>query len=161
MLSRFPNVMQSAVEAVLQTADALRHVKNSSGDLTWYALESIQNGLRQSKVTTYATFEEAAKQPANAEAYMAAMGGPQTLADYQEKAMKIEIAAAAWNSYLSRWLEGIPHEMLIGMITINANGISTRHIERPAFIGEVYAQQLRASPELGALVSAFEAVGAR
>lgn len=161
MLSRFPTVMQSAVEAVIKTADALRYVRNTSGDLTWRSIDAIQEGLRESKITTYATFAEAAKQPASSEAYMASMGGPQTLTDYQAKAAGIEIAAHNWNAFLRTWVASIPHEMLIGVVTASVNGIETKHIERPAFVGAEHAMSLRASPELQALIEAFEAVGAR
>lgn len=159
-LSRFPTVMQGAVDSILQTADALRYVRDAQGDLPWHYLDSIQNGLRASKVATYATFAEAAKQPQAAESYMASMGGPKTIADYQAKAYGVEVAAAAWNRMLAEFVAALPHSALISVVVQSYDGIETKHLERPGFIATAEAAPLRASPELAALVAAFEAVGA-
>lgn len=159
-LSRFPSVMQSAVDAVISTAEALRYLKTTSGDLPWHVLDRVQDGLRTAKVTTYATFAEATRQPEAAEAYMASMGGPQTLADYQAKAAQIEVAAAAWNAYLAGWVATLPHEELIGVVIVNQGGVETKHVERPAFVPGDIAEPLRESQELADLLIAFESVGA-
>jgi hypothetical protein len=159
-LSRFPAAMDAAIEAVRQTGDALRYVRDAQGDLMWSSLDDIQTGLRRSKATTYATFAEAAKQPQAAEAHMASLGGPATIADYQAKAIVVEQAAAAWNSWLAAYLVTLPSSVLIGMVVYSTDGIETKHIERPAFIPASSAAPLRASAELAALIDAFEEVGA-
>lgn len=159
-LSRFPAMMDAAVEAVLQTAEAMRYVRDARGDLLWSSLDAVQDGLRRAKVTTYATFAEAAKQPAAAEAHMASLGGPATIAAYQAKAVAVEVAAAAWNAWLAGYLATLPTGSLIGMVTNGADGIETRHIEWAAFIPGDLAAPLRASAQLAALIAAFEAVGA-
>lgn len=93
-LSRFPAVMDAAVEAVLTTTEALRYVRDARGDLLWSSLDAVQDGLRRAKLTTYATFDEAEKQPQAAEAHMASLGGPATIAAYKAKAIAVEMAAA-------------------------------------------------------------------
>lgn len=159
-LSRFPAVMDAAVAAVLQTAEAMRHVRDAQGDLMWSSLDDIQTGLRRSKATTYATFAEAAKQPQAAEAHMASLGGPATIADYQSKAMVVEQAATAWNAWLSGFLGSLPSSALISVVVYSTDGIETKHIERPSYIPGALAAPLRASAELAALIDAFEEVGA-
>lgn len=159
-LSRFPAVMDAAIYAVLQTAEAMRYVRDARGDLMWSSLDAVQDGLRRAKVTTYATFAEAAKQPAAAEAHMASLGGPATIAAYQAKAVAVETEAAAWNAWLAGYLATLPTGSLIGMVTNGADGIETRHIEWAAFIPGDLAAPLRASAQLAALITAFEAVGA-
>jgi glutathione S-transferase len=159
-LSRFPAVMDAAVEAVLQTAEAMRYVRDAQGDLLWSSLDDIQTGLRRAKVTTYATFAEAAKQPASAEAHMASLGGPPTIAAYQAKAAGVEQAAAAWNAWLAAYLVTLPPSALIAVVIHTNDGIETKHIERRAFIPGALAAPLRASAELAALIEAFEEVGA-
>lgn len=159
-LSRFPAVMDAAVAAVLQTAEAMRYVRDAQGDLMWSALDDIQTGLRRSKISTYATFAEAAKQPQAAEAHMASLGGPESIAEYQVKAAGVEQAAAAWNAWLAGYLVTLPPSALIGMVVYSTDDIETKHIERPAFIPGALAAPLRASAELAALITAFEEVGA-
>ncbi|WP_395541526.1 hypothetical protein, partial [Neotabrizicola sp. sgz301269] len=153
-LSRFPAVMDAAVAAVLQTAEAMRYVRDAQGDLMWSSLDDIQTGLRRAKQTTYATFAEAAKQPVAAEAHMASLGGPETIADYQVKAAGVEQAAAVWNAWLAGYLVTLPPSVLIGMVVYSTDGIETKHIERPAFIPGALAAPLRASAELAALIAA-------
>ena len=159
-LSRFPAVMDAAVEAVLKTADAMRHVRDARGDLLWSALDAMQDGLRQSKATTYATFVDATKQPESAEAHLKSLGGPATLADYQDKAVAVELAAASWNHWLQSYLGTLPATTLIGLVVRSDNGVETKHIERGYFIPAELAAPLRACPQLAALINAFEAVGA-
>lgn len=158
-LSRFPAVMDAAVEAVLTTTEALRYVRDARGDLLWPSLDAVQDGLRRAKLTTYATFAEAAKQPAAAEAHMASLGGPATIAAYKAKAVAVEMAAAAWNAWLSGYLATLPTGVLIGLAVNSADGIETKHIEWASFIPGDLAAPLRASAQLAALITAFEAVG--
>lgn len=159
-LSRFPAVMSDAVEAVLTTAEAMRYVRDARGDLLWSSLDDIQDGLRRAKLTTYATFAEAAKQPAAAEAHMASVGGPATIAAYQAKAMAVEVAAAGWNAWLAGYLATLPTGSLIGIVVDARDGVETERIEWAAFIAGDLAAPLRASAQLAALIGAFEAVGA-
>lgn len=159
-LSRFPTVMAGAADAVIATAAALRRVRDSAGDLPFRDLDAIQDGLRAAKVSTFAAFAEAAKQPAAAEAFMANMGGPPSLAAYRAAAGAIEVAAAGWNAFLAAWLSGLPRESLIAIVVRSYDGIETKHVERPAFVAAEVAAPLRASAQLAALVAAFESVGA-
>ena len=159
-LSRFPIVMDAAVVAVRETAEALRYVRDARGDLMWSSLDAIQDGLRRAKLTTAATFAEAAKQPAAAEAHMASIGGPKSIAAYHAKAVAVEMAAAAWNGWLTGYLATLPNSALISVVVMSYDGIETKHIERPAFIPGDLAEPLRAAGQLVALIEAFEAVGA-
>ncbi|MBL4929342.1 hypothetical protein [Fuscibacter oryzae] len=152
--------MQQAVDAILQTAESLRFVRDTQGDLPWMYLDAVQNGLRASKVATYAVFAEAPKQLAFAEQHMASIGGPASIAEYQAKAVQVEIAASAWNAFLTGFVEGLPHTALIAIVVQSYDNIQTKHIERPGFIAAAEAAALRAAPELAALIAAFEAVGA-
>jgi len=152
--------MPAAATATLAAATALRHVRDTSGDLTFRALDTLQEALFRAKVTTYAALVEGGKAPVAAQEFMAGIGGPATLAAYQTAAMNIEMKAAGWNSALSAALAGLTGPELISMITRNVNGVEAKYIERATFIPAAKADPLRASPELDALISAFEAVGA-
>lgn len=159
-LSRFSSVMPAAVEAVLSVTQALRYVRDTSGDLTLRSLDDVQNGLQVAKATTFAALSEGAIAPAAAEAFMAGLGGPATLAAYQAAAMDIEGKASAWNGLLAGVLTGLSGPDLIALVTRDVGGIETRHIEYVAFIPAATAGQLRTSQELAELIAAFEAVGA-
>lgn len=159
-LSQFPTTMPAAVAAVLAVADALRHIRDASGDLTMHAINAAQDGLRQAKATTMGALSEGAKAPDAAEAFMAGLGGPATLAEYHAAAQDIEVKAAAWNARVAACLRSLPVESVIGMVVLDRDGIVTRHIEHKSFIPAEHADPLRQSAELAALIGAFEAVGA-
>ena len=159
-LSRFPTVMNSAADAVLNVGEVLSYIKDSRGDLLFSSLEDLQSKLRVSKETTFRAFAEAEKQAEYAEDYMLKMGGPSTILEYKAKAYSVEQAAAAWNSRLQAFLVGLPNSCLISLITIDRDNISTKHIERPGFIPGEIAQPLRDSSELSDLLQAFKSVGA-
>lgn len=159
-LSQFPTAMPAAVTAVLSVAAALRHIRDASGDLTLHAINAAQDGLRHAKATTLGALSEGAKAPEAAEAFMAGLGGPATLAEYNAAAVEIEAKAAAWNARVAACLASLPVDAVIGMVVVDRDGIITRHIEHKSFIPADYADPLRHSDELAALIAAFEAVGA-
>lgn len=159
-LSQFPTAMPAAVAAVIHVATVLRYIRDTSGDLTFNALNDVQNALRISKATTYAALQEGAKSPAASESFMASIGGPETLADFQAAAFDLEAKASAWNSLVAATLSTLPVDKVIGMVTVSTNGIETRHIEYKTFIPADLAAPIRTSQQLADLISAFEAVGA-
>lgn len=159
-LSQFPSVMPSAVTAVLRAATALRYIRDTSGDLPFHRLNEAQDALRDAKVTTFAALSEGAKAPATSEAFMAGLGGPASLEDYQSAAMVIEAKASAWNALIDSTLASLPVRSVIGMVSVSLDGIVTKHVEHKSFIPADYAANLRSSQQLTDLIEAFEAVGA-
>lgn len=152
--------MPRAVEAVHSTAAALRHVRDTQGDLPWWALDRVQDGLAQSKETCLAALAEGQRQPVSSEAFMASMGGPITLADFQTKIAACEAAAAGWNAALAAFVASLSASELIVLVRRGEGMMATSHIERVAFLTQARADTLRQSPELATLIAAFEAVGA-
>ncbi len=159
MLSRFPVVMPQCVEAVLAVAAALRHVSQSSGDLTWRDVNAIQDGLHRAKETTAAALAEGQKAPAAAEAFMASIGGPATLAEFAALAADIEAKATAWNVRLAAALAELTADEVIFLGHRGEGAAATRHVQYRHFLPARVADPLRQSDELAALVAAFVAVG--
>ena len=159
-LSQFPTIMPAAVASVIRAATALRYIKNTTGDLPYSALDEVQGALRESKSTTFAALAEGLKAPTAAESFMASLGGPETLTDYQYSAFEIENKASAWNDLLETVLNSLPVDAVQGMVTISYDGIVTRHREYKSFIPATYAVTIRESQELVDLIAAFETVGA-
>jgi len=160
-LSQFPIVMPQAVAAIVAAADSMRYLRNTSGDVTWMMLEMAQDALRPAYEMSLDALTEGAKAPEAAGAFMASIGGPETLMEFQTLLQGFVDATAAWNSFLATYLSTLPQSCLIGLVRRDLRGITgTWHIERPGFIPAEAAGALRASPELGALIGAFEAVGA-
>jgi hypothetical protein len=160
-LSTFPTDMSAAAGAVLASAEKFRAIQSQGGDLTWRLLEDAQNSLRSAKLTTIKALTEGMKAPQASEAFMAGMGGPVTLVEFQQALGAVEIAASAWNDNLVTFLAGLSASDLIGMQSQDAGfPTETRHIVRPAFIPGATAAPLRQSRELANLIAAFETVGA-
>ncbi|WP_444453101.1 hypothetical protein ACTTAI_19110 [Rhodobacter capsulatus] len=160
-LSQFPVVMPRAVAAIVAAAASLRYLRDTSGDLTWLALETAQDSLRPAYGASLEALVEGAKAPEAAGVFMASIGGPATLVEFQGKLESFVGAAEAWNAFLEGYLAALPQSCLVGLVRRDLNGINgTWHIERPGFIPSAEAAALRASPELAALITSFEAVGA-
>lgn len=159
-LSRFPSVMPRAAEAVLSAAAALRYVRDSGGDLPWHALHRVQDGLAQAKAACLEALAEGQKQPASADAFMAAMGGPATLTDFAARMAEVEAAASAWNGTLSALLADLSAAEVVALIRRGEGMAATRHIEFVPYLTGARADALRQSQALAALIAAFEAVGA-
>jgi hypothetical protein len=160
-LSTFPSDMNAAASAVLSCAAAFRAIATQSGDLTWRMLEDAQNSLHIAKSTSIVALSSASSAPAAAEAYMASIGGPASISDFQASLAAVETAAAAWNVALSAFLASLPTNQLLHLATRDVGlPTETKYISRPAFIPGQYAAALRAEPSLSALIAAFEAVGA-
>lgn len=159
-LSRFPSVMPEAVTASIAVADALRFVRDTSGDLTFRALDDVQEGLARAKQTTAAALTEGHKQPGAAEAFMASLGGPATLAAYGAAAVDIEAKAAAWNIALAGLLSSLTADELIGLELQGVDPLSYKLIRYKHFIPAAKADLFRLNQALSDLIAAFEAVGA-
>lgn len=159
-LSRFPVVMDKCVRAVISVTEAMRKVRDGSGDLPWRDLHAIQSGLEAAKRTTYEVLGEAAKAPTASESYMVSVNGPATIAAFQAQAVTLEFAAADWNVFLSAQLANLTGPELISLVLVDVNNIQTKKIAYVDFIPAAKAQTLRSSAELAALIAGFEAVGA-
>jgi len=161
MLTDFPKAMSDNVEAVVRTGNALRYVRDSSGDLRFSDINKIQEGLRDSKVSVVAVLTEAQKSPVKAEEHMVSLNGPSSLVEYQTLVGVIEEKSAAWNDFLASFLSAnFVADDLIGVQVINDNSITTRHIVRKDIIVSAKADLIRNSTELQELATSFEAVGA-
>lgn len=160
-LSQFPLVMPKAVAAIVAAATAMRYLRDTSGDLTWFSLEMAQDSLRPAYEASIEALAEGAKAPEAAGVFMQSIGGPATIEELQQALQGFVEATAAWNTFLSGYLLTLPQSCLISLVRRDLSGFTgTWHIERPGFIPAEHAGVLRASPELSALIGAFEAVGA-
>ena len=159
-LSQFPAIMPRAVSAIVAAAAALRYLRDTSGDLTWLALETAQDSLRPAYEASIEALAEGAKAPDAASAFMAALGGPATLDAFGDALQGFVVATDAWRVYLAGYLANLPQSCLVSLVYRPLGQTGTWHIERPGFIPAEHAAALRAAPELDALIVAFEAVGA-
>ena len=160
VLSKFSSVMPLAVEASIDCANALRHVRDTSGDLTFRALHNVQSGLAKAKTTTSEALTEGAKQPAYAESFMLSLGGPATLSDYYLAAQDTEVKAAAWNAELTELLTSLTAAELIGLQVSGTAPLQYKMIEHSSFIPAAKADPFRSNQALADLITSFEAVGA-
>lgn len=160
MLAIFPAALTECAASVLALAAALRHVAGARGDLVWSDVDAVQNGLRRAKIATIQALAEAAKRPADAEAYMRSMGGPESLAAFQAAAAEIEARAAQWNRRLAEALAGLTADEAVRMVTHDAGGITTRHVQHVHYLPARLAEPLRGSTELAELIAAIAAFGA-
>jgi hypothetical protein len=160
VLSKFSSVMPLAVVASIDCANALRYVRDTSGDLTFRALNNVQDGLATAKITTGEALTEGTKQPAHAESFMASLGGPATLAEYYAAAQDTEIKASAWNVELAALLSSLTADELIGLEPAGVAPLDYKLIEHRSFIPAAKADPFRSNQALADLIASFEAVGA-
>lgn len=158
-LSRFPKAMDDAANAVIQLTKAARYVRDSSGDLRLRDLDRIQEALRAAKLAATEVITEGQKSPANAEAFMASMGGPTSLQAFGAAMVDLETKASAWNDALAVWVGGLSAANFAEVATVSREGTDTRHILRVDMCDGLTATPLRESTELADLIAALEAVG--
>lgn len=162
-ISLFPEAMPKAARASIKAADALRALRDSTGDMPFNLIEVVQGSLGNAKSATYDALSEGNKQPIAAEAFMASIvgpGGPATLAEFQTSAFAIETKAAAWNVALEAAILSMTSDELIGMAI---RGVAPKTYKMPEYKGimpAAKADALRASVALSDLITAFESVGA-
>lgn len=159
-LSRFPTLMPQAVDTCITAGNVLRLIRDGSGDLTYRMIAEMHTALAAAKIATSGALQEGAKQPVSAESFMAGLGGPQTLTDFQTAAVDIEVKAAAMNSRLAAMIATIPNADLIEVVTIGQAPLNYKEVQFKHYVPAAYADPFRASAELDTLVKAFEAVGA-
>jgi len=158
-LSRFPKAMDDAANAVIKLTEAAKFVRDTSGDLSFRDLDRLQDSLRAAKIASFTVMAEGQKAPANAETFMASMGGPTTLQDFGAAMADIETKASAWNNVLSSWIAGLSAANFVEVSTVSREGVDTRHILRTDMCDGPTAAPLRSSAALNDLIAALEAVG--
>lgn len=159
-LSQFPAAMGRLASAVISTAEAIREIQSSVGPVPIGLLDRLQSGLRGAKAASYETMAEYAKQPTAAGKMMADVGGPATLADFQDKIGALEVKASAWNTALSGYLSQLTGADLLALEIVDADGVSTKHIKRRNTASVAVSDAIRADPALADLLVAFEEAGA-
>lgn len=155
-LSTFATAFDRASTDLIALTQAASFIRNSSGDLTYMALDHMQNCLRSAKISAIAALGEAQKRPNAAEAQMTAVGGPETIVDFQTALSNIEMKAANWNTTLADALATILNADLIGMVVYDQDGVATKHIQFKHFIPAEVADPLRQSQALADLASALQ-----
>ena len=159
-LSQFPAALNASVPAVIKAADSFRYLRDTTGDMTWRTLNVGLSNLRDARATATLALSEANKSPVGAEAYLADLGGPQTLAAFQSGLVNISQKANAFSAVLALWVEGLPVSEIRTIQTVSLNGISSAQIVDTAFVSSANMGTLRTSVELQELITAFEAIGA-
>jgi len=160
MLSRFAITLPRAADAFLNAADALRFIRDSGGDLTWRALEDAQKKIAIAKAAGFDAFEDAQKQPATAEQFLADIGGPATLAEFNTLLGQLNTAMNAWHTGLTQLIAVMDGPEFLAVAQSGTGASSTFHFERVGGLTQARADVLRNSSQLADLIAAFEAVGA-
>ena len=159
-LSQFPAALNASVPAVIKAADAFRYLRDTTGDMTWRSINTGLETLRNARETSTLALSEANKSPVGAEAYLADLGGPQTLVAFQSGLVNINQKATAFTDVLALWVDTLPVSQVRSVGTVSYGGVSSVQVIDTPFVSVVYMDTLRASTELQDLIVAFEAIGA-
>ena len=159
-LSQFPAALNASVPAVIKAADSFRYLRDTTGDMTWRTINTGLETLRNARETSTLALSEANKSPVGAEAYLATLGGPQTLAAFQSGLVNINQKATAFTDSLALWVDGLPVSQIRSVGAVSYNGVSSVQVIDTPFVSAAYIGTLRTSVELQELIAAFEAIGA-
>lgn len=159
-LSRFAITLPRAADAFLSAADALRFIRDSGGDLPWRTIEDAQQKIAAAKVTGLAAYQDAQIRPAAAQQFLADIGGPATLAEFNTLLGQLNTAMNAWHTGLSSLLSIMDGTEFMAVVQRGTGTGATHHFERVGFLTQARADVLRSSTQLANLIAAFEAVGA-
>lgn len=136
----------------------LAAIQAGAGDLPLIQVREVQTLLLRAKAAAARASAEAQGAPVVAEAYMADMGGPATLAAFQAGMTATENAAAIWNAALAAILDALPG--MLRLVTVARDGVTAKALEYASSIPAAQADPLRQGPELAGLIAALETAGA-
>ncbi len=161
-ITPFPTLFAQAATAVQAAADALRYLKNTTGDLPIYNLFNVWQTMQTANGITTALMTSAALDPTSATAALPSFGGaPATVADLQAGFQSIQTAAAAFNVAAAAWITAnLTAGDLLTIQPSTVNGISSQVMTWSDHIPAAKIDPLRQAPELATLIAAFEAIGA-
>lgn len=161
-ITPFPTLFAQAATAVQAAADALRYLKNTTGDLPIYNLFNVWQTMQTANGITTALMTSAALDPTSATAALPSFGGaPSTITALQTGFQNIQTAAQAFNAAAAAWITAnLTAADLLAMQPSTVGGVTSQVMNWTDHIVAAKIGPLRADPTLAALIAAFEAIGA-
>jgi len=159
-LSKFPAAANDVIDNLVTTADLLRTIRDGSGSIPIQNFDTLQRYFIVLDVNFEKAKTEAVKQQTAAETYISNMGGPATLAAFQQAYNAIDSDITAWNNFFSAELATANATDYVSLQTLSFGGGSGPMIVRGSVIPSTQSANIRASSELANLISSFEALGA-
>lgn len=159
-LSAFPRAVDDLVAQIVAVATLARGIRDGAGDLRWSALENFMLRLGGLQAAYDAAKAEAQKQLPAAQAYIADLGGPATLAEFNTLMTEVDARIAAFATAVETFLAGRGADEFAQVVELNVSGKATKVLQRRDIMPAATATQLRGTAVLANLITALEAIEA-
>jgi len=159
-LSSFPRAVDDLVSQLAAVANQARDIRDGTGDLRWSAVENFMLRMGSLRASYAAAKSEALKQVAAAQAYIADLGGPATLAEFDTLMAEVDTRIGAFGAAVDTFVAGRGADEFAQVVELNVSGQATKVLQRRDIMPAATATQLRGTAVLADLITALEALGA-
>jgi len=159
-LSKFPAAFNAVTESILRAADEARAIRDGSGDLRWSSIVNLIRTLGQLEANYEVAKVEGQKQLTAAQAYIAELGGPATLAQFNTLMSNVSTRKQNMLNGFDTILGNLSGNDFYVQKTLNLGGHSITLMEQQDFIPTTTSNTIRASALIANLITDLEALGA-
>ena len=159
-LSTFPRAVDDAIAQLVLVANVARGLRDGTGPVRWSEIERLMHHAGGMLAAYDAAKAEAQKQLSAAQAYIADMGGPATLAEFNTAMVEVETRVDAFASAVETFIGTKTSDEFAQVVNLNVGGRNARILQRRDIMPDATATQLRGTAVLANLITALEAVGA-
>jgi len=160
-LSNFPQAVSSFVESAVVAANLCRSARDNTGPLRWADVEALTRRLGQVQGAYEGARVEALKSTTAAQAYIADLGGPATLAEFATAMAAVDTAIAALTTELENFIANQQPTAFMEVVSLHVgNGVNAQILQVKAFVPDASVAAFRGSSQLQNVITALEALGA-
>jgi len=159
-LSTFPRAVDDAIAQMVLVANVARGLSDGTGPIRWSEIENLMLRAGGMLAAYDNAKAEAQKSLAAAQAYIADMGGPATLAEFNTAMVEVETRVDAFASAVETFIGTKTSDEFAQVVNLNVGGRNARILQRRDIMPDATATQLRGTAVLANLITALEAVGA-
>lgn len=173
-LRLYRDSLTPAMRASRTAADRVRAVAAGTGDLTLVHVELAAEAMGAAKMAAIKAIGDlqtsaavSAEEAAAVDAYLGDFAGPATLAAFQSSLAAVEAAAVGYNTALATAIRTAQAQgaqtgvWMLDVVSVTiAEGVTYGDLRTSTYLPAAFADPFRQSPEVAALIAAFEAAGA-
>ena len=159
-LSKFPAAFNSVTDGLLIAAEQARTIRDGTGDLRWSSIVNLIRTLGQLEANYEIAKVEAQKQLTAAQTYVADLGGPATLTEFNTLMSNVVTAKQAMLDGFDTILTGLDGTNFHVQKTLSIGGHNVTLMEQQDFIPTATSDTIRASALIANLITDLETLGA-
>ncbi len=159
-LSRFPAAFDNVTQGIITAAETARTIRDGVGPLRWSTVQQLVRVLGQLESNYEFAKVEAQKQLTAAQAYIADVGGPATLAEFNTLMTAVSGRKQNLLNGLDTLLGNLSGTDFYKQSSLNIGGYNITLLEQNDFVPDATSTDIRTSNLIANLIADLEALGA-